>query len=134
MAKSRFRHKFCQTPKALLFCITMLCCLQKKWMGSCDYYVISFRSGNLGCNTLGTHFQVLYSSLSWGPFSRFFTSIGQVRHLLSNTYGEVVMASSFCLHLIGNLKRCWVVGNHVIGHHFYCNSALKQFFRNDKVP
>lgn len=67
----------------------------KQMDGQLDYYRISFRTESLGFNIFGAHFHVWYSSLSWVTFSLLLTSKGKVRHPLSNTSEEVLIASSF---------------------------------------
>lgn len=109
----------------------------KKVDGNCDYYGISSRAGSLGYNTLGAHFQVLYSSLSWVMFSLlYFKRSGQASfkqhfwtsfwwHLPFVSTGLEIYGEVECLEI---LRRGWVVRNFVIF------IAIKLFFKNDKAP
>ena len=116
------------TPKALLFIITMPCCLWKKWMAT---VTIMGSAPALG----------LWDMILWGPLPGFvFTALlqkgrsGIVYATLLDKFWWRRLFVCTGLEIYGEvewleiLRRGWVIRNLIIF------IAIKLFFKNDKAP
>lgn len=131
--RAHIHTQFCQKSMALLLIITMLCCVQNKWMGSWTVTKSASEPGVWDVIVSGPILGFVQKSFLGHIFTAFYLKRSSQASFKQYLWGGSDSIFLLSTHDWKSAEKL-VIGNLVIGHHFYCNSALKQFFKNEELP